>query len=150
MSDGADDTSIDPRRLDADLAEQWDAVVAWLQELDGEALDAPSVLPGWRVRDLAAHVGQAVAVLSGATPVVEPEAGPAPRHDLASYLASYADDAEGIEAGAVRRARSEREDPLGAIEEKGSAPSPISRGCAPPAPTWCAPVAGSSRWTPSC
>lgn len=117
------DADVTPAQLDADLAEQWDAVVDWLRTLEDAALDTPTPLPGWRVRDLVAHLGEAMGVLARAEPV---DVGtvvadrPERRHDLASYLASYADNADGIHARAVEVAGEQADDPAAAVEERGA------------------------------
>jgi len=124
------DADVTPALLDADLVEQWDAVVDWLRTLDDEVFDTPSPLPGWRVRDLVAHLGEAMGVLARARPADEEDAARdvaghrghhERRHDLASYLASYADNADGIHARAVEVANEQAEDPAAAVEEKGAA-----------------------------
>ena len=39
------DNDVDTRLLDADLREQWDALIDWLRLLEDEAYDADTVLP---------------------------------------------------------------------------------------------------------
>ncbi|PWD50618.1 hypothetical protein C8046_08090 [Serinibacter arcticus] len=113
------DIAVDPALLDADLAEQSSAVVDWLRTLDDDVFDT-SALPDWRVRDLVAHLGQAMTVLAGAEAAdgEQDVHGDERRHDLASYLASYADNAAGIHARAVELAQEHAADPVGDVEEK--------------------------------
>ncbi len=40
------DADVTPALLNADLVEQWDAVVDWLRTLDDEVFDTASPLPG--------------------------------------------------------------------------------------------------------
>lgn len=123
------DADVTPALLDADLAEQWDAAVDWLRTLDDDVFDTPSPLPGWRVRDLVAHLGEAMGVLARAEPADEAAVDgptdehhhPERRHDLASYLASYVDNADGIHARAVEVAQEQAGDPVAAVEELGAA-----------------------------
>ena len=116
------DDAVDPVLLDADLTDQWDGIVDWLRSLDDDVFDAITLLPGWRVRDLVAHLGEAMGVLAGAQPV---DGNDVPanekRHDLAGYLRSYADNADGIRDRAVEVAEHRVADPVGALEEKGQA-----------------------------
>lgn len=109
------DTTVDPTLLDADLAEQSAAVVDWLRTLDDDVFDTPTPLPGWRVRDVVAHVGLAMTVLASAQ-AAEGEADDERRHDLASYLGSYSDNAEGIRERAVELAGEQEHDPVGDVE----------------------------------
>lgn len=120
------DDAVDPALLDADLTEQWDAVVDWLRSLDDDVFDTPTLLPGWRVRDLVAHLGEAMGVLAGAEPADGASEGAGggsneKRHDLAGYLRSYADNADGIRGRAVEVSEHHAQDPVGAVEEKGQA-----------------------------
>lgn len=54
-----------------------DDLVALLEQLEPEEWDRPSVLPGWRVRDVAAHVAHLESVLAGHDrgPELDTEAG---------------------------------------------------------------------------
>jgi uncharacterized protein (TIGR03083 family) len=87
---------LDPELLLGELAPAVAAVRAWLEPLDAAALDAPSVLPAWRVGDVGAHlvlVARSVVVLE-----------PAPADDalaVAAYVGRYAAAAERIAQASV-------------------------------------------------
>lgn len=102
--------------LDADLAETWETLVAWLRQFDEETLDQPSGLPGWRLRDLVAHLGLAMEVITTAEPApIDAE----PDHTLRTYLASYPDRAAPIRDGAAERA-AQVDDVVAAADAAGS------------------------------
>lgn len=88
-------TSLEAERLDADLVESWEAILGWLRGLDDDVLDVATPLPGMSVGDLVAHLGMAMRVLTTAREVTPADAD-LPRLGFAAYLASYAEDADGI------------------------------------------------------
>ena len=114
------DNDVDTRLLDADLREQWDALIDWLRLLEDEAYDADTVLPEWKVRDLLAHLGLAMGVLASARPTTSEDAD-RPRLNLGSYLGSYSDNADGIREKAQEVARDDIAAGLASIEESGDA-----------------------------
>ena len=114
------DNDVDTRLLDADLREQWDALIDWLRLLEDEAYDADTVLPAWKVRDLLAHLGLAMGVLASARPTTAEDAD-RPRLNLGSYLGSYSDNADGIREKAQEVARDDIAAGLASIEESGDA-----------------------------
>ena len=112
------DNAVDSRLLDAALRAQWDALIDWLRLLEDEAYEADTVLPGWKVRDLLAHLGLAMGVLASAQPTT-PDDADRPRLNLGSYLGSYSDNADGIREKAQEVASDEIAAGLAAIEESG-------------------------------
>lgn len=85
------------RRLGPDAA--WDAYLAghralrdWIAELPADGWSTPSVLPGWTVADLAAHM----ALTADAVAALEPAERGAQPMTVASYLRQYAPAAESI------------------------------------------------------
>lgn len=82
----------DPSRMRAAQAAGLDAVTSWLTALPTDTGTRPSVLPGWTVTDLAAHLAlgvEAVGVL------VRAPRGTVPM-PVAAYLGSYAAGAEAV------------------------------------------------------
>ena len=87
----------------------------WLAALPADVMQSPSVLPGWTVRDLAAHmalVANSVARLTKA-----------PRDEraltIAQYVARYAEAAGSIDA--KTRAQAKVEEPVSALDERSAA-----------------------------
>lgn len=103
---------------DAELAqvsqvvrEQWSALRAWLEQIDVHD-ERPSVLEGWTVAELVAHLARCHRVIPGA--VDAPEGTQA--QSLAEYLGGYAADAAGVAEGTREQAREIAADPLAAID----------------------------------
>lgn len=92
------------------LEAEWAVVRPWIDTIPEAAMDRPSVLEGWTVRDLIAHVSTGIAVISAA----EPSEAPAPTVGHADYVGSYPAVADRIAEGA-RRLAAERRDDLGAL-----------------------------------
>lgn len=101
----------DPR---ATLAAEWAVVRAWVAAVPPELLDRPSVLEGWTVRDLVAHLGRAIGML-GATSVAD--RGVAPM-SFAAYCTAYPVNADAI-ADHTRELARERRDTLGELLDEG-------------------------------
>jgi uncharacterized protein (TIGR03083 family) len=78
--------------LAAALERQWSRLHRWLGQLDDAALSAPSILDGWSVGDLVAHLGRAMDALA-VTRLAEPGTVPL---TLAEYLGTYPDRAAEI------------------------------------------------------
>jgi len=103
---------------DADLAraseivrEQWRTLRAWLEGIDVHD-SRPSVLEGWTVAELVAHLARCHRVIPGA---VEAEPGTSAQ-SLAEYLGGYAKDAAAVAEGTREQAVEIAGDPLGAID----------------------------------
>jgi len=92
------------------LAREWALVRAWVDALPAGAYDRASVLDGWTVRDLAAHLGPGISVLSNAG---DAEAG-AVGLSHAAYVGQYGANAGAIAEG-TRRVAAARADDLGAF-----------------------------------
>jgi uncharacterized protein (TIGR03083 family) len=84
----------------------------WLAVLPADVMELPSVLPGWTVRHLAAHlvlVANSVARLQQAAHDERPLS-------IAQYVARYAAAADSIDAST--RTQAEKGDPLAAMDER--------------------------------
>ncbi len=91
-------------QIAAELRDQWELLRTRLVDAADATLDEPSTLPGWTVRDLVAHLGLSLGVLSRCEPLGTP--GPAAGTDtdpalpeplsFGGYLASYAGDGDSI------------------------------------------------------
>ena len=76
------------------LREQWAALRSWLDDVDVRRFeDLRSVLPGWTVRELVAHLGYGVELLTAVTPAA-PEVRPL---TIGSYVVQYQPAAATIE-----------------------------------------------------
>jgi uncharacterized protein (TIGR03083 family) len=95
------------------LRRQWDALRSWVGDvLDARTAGVPSVLDGWSVADLVAHLGRAMNALT----VCEPApAGTVPL-SLAEYLGGYADRASDISRVTHELAEEIADDPLGRVD----------------------------------
>lgn len=87
------------------LAETVDALGAVLESLTADDMAQPSVLPGWSVRDLAAHL----VVVADSVRHLEPLPANAGVASLSEYLAGYAERADRI-AGLTHEAAAELSD----------------------------------------
>jgi len=103
---------------DADLArnseivrEQWRTLRAWLDDVDVHD-ERPSVLDGWTVAELVAHLTRCHRVIPGA--VDAPDGTSA--QSLAEYLGGYIADAALVAEGTREQAVEIAADPLGAID----------------------------------
>lgn len=81
-----------PAQIADELRDQWELLRARLEDTADAVLDEPSSLPGWTVRDLVAHLGLSVDLISRCELGAE---DPEPL-TFATYLAEYASDAEHI------------------------------------------------------
>lgn len=95
------------------LRRQWEALRSWVGDvLDTGTADVPSVLDGWSVADLVAHLGRAMDALA----VCEPApAGTVPR-SLAEYLSGYAERASDISRVTHELAEQIADDPLPRVD----------------------------------
>jgi len=94
----------------------------WLAALPNDVMALPSVLPGWTVRHLAAHmalVANSVARLEEAPRAERPLS-------IAQYVARYAEAAESIDQDT--RAQGKKEAPLPVIDERWAAAAAAVRG----------------------
>ncbi|HEY0188218.1 MAG TPA: maleylpyruvate isomerase N-terminal domain-containing protein [Cellulomonas sp.] len=100
------------------LDRQWRTLRTWVGEVvDGATGAAPSVLDGWTVAELVAHLGRAMEALA----VCEPAAPGTVPLSLAEYLGSYAGRADDI--GRVTRELAEQiaDDPLRHVDRSAAA-----------------------------
>ena len=97
------------------LHTQWDRLRSWVGPLGDNLLgqrNKASVLDGWTIGELVAHLGRSMDALSACTPA-PPGARPI---DLAEYLASYADGAEHITQVTRELATQIADSPLAAVD----------------------------------
>ena len=109
---GGRQSATDLAAIEEILAAQWRRLRAWVGELDEAATREPSVLGGWTVADLVAHLGRAMDALAAARPTAP---GTVPL-TLAEYLGSYPGRAEQISAVTRDLAEQISPDPLGAVD----------------------------------
>lgn len=115
---------IDPAAVWAAYAEGHHAIRSWLAELPETAWSAASVLPGWNIADLAAHMAT---VADSVTAVEVAGRGVAP-DTVSSYLASYGDVAATIADAAKRMADDASREPsalLAIIDERFKAATAV-------------------------
>ena len=105
-------TGIELVALENLLRAQWLRVREWLTVLDLAGEPGPSVLEGWTIADLVAHLGRAMGALTGAQPA---PAGTVPL-SLGEYVAGYPDGATEIAETTRRVAREIAADPLAGID----------------------------------
>lgn len=98
------------------LHRQWDLLRGWIEDLDPDVGDRGSVLGGWNVAELIAHLGRAMEALA----VVEaaPE-GTVPL-TLAEYLGTYAGRAAQISEVTRQLATEIAHDPLGEVDRRAA------------------------------
>lgn len=94
------------------LRAQWLRLRDWVDERELALSDAPSVLPGWTVAELVAHIGMSMGPLSRAQPA-SPDAEP---RTFAAYVTSYPDSADDIAERTRRLAADTRDGPLPAVD----------------------------------
>jgi uncharacterized protein (TIGR03083 family) len=102
---------------DALLREQWAVLRAWLDDVDvGAHGDLQSVLPGWTVRELIAHLGYGVEMVTALRP-----AGPGVQPlTFGAYVVQYQPAAPWIEQ-ATREVAATMTDVLSGIDELATA-----------------------------
>ncbi len=102
---------------DAAIAHQWMALRDWMDMPDvAAAFDAPSVLDGWTVRDLIAHLGRSFATMES----LEEATDLAPQ-SLLEYVSSYAGAASEIADGTRELAGRLGDDLLSGIDRLAEA-----------------------------
>lgn len=94
------------------LRAQWLRLRDWVDERDLARDETPSVLPGWTVAELVAHLGMAMGALTRAQP------GPPDAEALtfAAYVTTYPDTAADIAERTRELAAETRDGPLPAVE----------------------------------
>lgn len=87
-------------------------VRGWVGDLPRETYDVPSVLEGWTVGDLVAHLGRGIGVLADV-----PRAGDGVRPlSLSAYVSAYPAAGPAIAESTRNDAREATADPLGALD----------------------------------
>lgn len=94
------------------LARQWELLRSWIGELEDPADPRPSVLDGWSLGDLVAHLGRAMTLVS-ATDEAPDGAVALP---LGDYVAKYPSVAEETAAATRDLAREISADPLAGVD----------------------------------
>ena len=94
------------------LRAQWLRLRDWVDERDLALEQAPSVLPGWTVAELVAHLGMAMGALTRAQPG-PPDADPL---TFAAYVTTYPSTADDIAERTRALAAETRDGPLPAVE----------------------------------
>lgn len=111
-------TSADLAAADTALRAQWHRLRAWIEDAVDDAVGGePSVLPGWTVGELVAHLGRAMDALAVCTPA---PAGTVPL-TLGEYVSSYADRAADIAQVTRDLAAQIAADPLGQVDRRAAA-----------------------------
>ncbi|NTW40256.1 MAG: maleylpyruvate isomerase family protein, partial [Cellulomonadaceae bacterium] len=114
---GGRQSATDLVAIEGVLRAQWLRLRRWVGELDQFATQQPSVLGGWTVEDLVAHLGRAMDALAAAQPTTS---GTVPL-TLAEYLGTYPDRGDEITALTHELAVEIRPDPLGAVDHMAEA-----------------------------
>lgn len=99
------------------LRRQWLRLREWLGGLDDEALARPSVVEGWSVADLVAHLGRALDALAVVQPTQE---GTVPL-TLAEYVGTYPERAQEIDRITRELAVEIADDPLAGVDARAEA-----------------------------
>lgn len=94
------------------LEVQWTRLRTWVEQTDAAERQSPSVLPGWTVSELVAHLGRAMGALGVCRPAPP---GTVPL-TLAEYLGTYPERAEQISAVTRDLAAEIAHDPLAGID----------------------------------
>lgn len=102
----------------AALHSQWDRLRSWVAEVvDDDVNDAPSVLDGWSVAELVAHLGRAMDALAVCTPLPD---GTVP-YTLAEYVGTYVARAQDIADTTRDLAEQIAPNPLRAVDAMAAA-----------------------------
>lgn len=99
-------------QLDQTLRAQWLALRAWVGRLDADAATRPSVLAGWTVAELVAHLGRAMDALGAAQPTAP---GTVPL-TLAEYVGGYPERAQAIADITRELAAKIADDPIAGVD----------------------------------
>ena len=109
---GGQQSAADLTEIEDVLRAQWRRLRQWVGQLDEASRQRPSVLGGWTVEDLVAHLGRAMDALAVAQPA---PSGTVPL-SLGEYLGSYHRRAHEIADVTKELAASIRRDPLTAVD----------------------------------
>jgi uncharacterized protein (TIGR03083 family) len=102
----------------AALHDQWLRLRRWVGDVvDDHVADEPSVLDGWTVAELVAHLGRAMEALAVCVPLPD---GTVPL-TLGEYVGTYAERADGIAQVTRELAAEIADDPLGAVDQRAQA-----------------------------
>lgn len=111
-------SSTDLSAASAALRSQWDRLRSWVAEVvDDDVVDAPSVLEGWSVAELVAHLGRAMDALAVCTPLPD---GTVP-YTLAEYVGTYVARAQDIAETTRDLAEQIAPNPLKAVDAMAAA-----------------------------
>jgi len=111
-------TSADLAAADVALRAQWRRLRTWVEDVVDDAVGAePSVLPGWTVAELVAHLGRAMDALAVCTPAL---AGTVPL-TLGEYVSAYIERAEDIAQTTRDLAAEIAADPLPEVDRRAAA-----------------------------
>ena len=100
------------------LHDQWDRLRSWVQDaIDDDVVDDPSVLAGWTVAELVAHLGRAMEALAVCVPLAD---GTVPL-TLGEYVGTYADRAADIAQTTRALAVEIAHDPLAEVDARARA-----------------------------
>jgi uncharacterized protein (TIGR03083 family) len=109
---GGQQSATDLSEIEDLLRAQWLSLRGWLRDLPDEVLDRPSVLDGWTVEELVAHLGRGFDTLAH----VQPAAPGTVPLSLGEYIGKYSDGAQEIADGSREMAVRIRPDPLGELD----------------------------------
>lgn len=109
---GGQQSATDLTAIEDVLRRQWLLLRRWMGQLGTSTARMPSVLQGWTVEDLVAHLGRAMDALAIAQPA---PAGTIPL-SLAEYLSTYQRTAHQTADQTTELAASIRRDPLRAVD----------------------------------
>ncbi|MHB1489281.1 mycothiol-dependent maleylpyruvate isomerase [mine drainage metagenome] len=98
------------------LHRQWDLLRGWIEDLDPDVGNRGSVLGGWNVAELIAHLGRAMEALA----VVEAAPDGTVPLTLAEYLGTYAGRAAQISEVTRQLASEIAHDPLGEVDRRAA------------------------------
>jgi len=102
----------------AALHDQWTRLRRWVGDvIDDQVADEPSVLDGWTVSELVAHLGRAMEALAVCVPLPD---GTVPL-TLGEYVGTYAERAGDIAQVTRELAVEIADDPLGAVDQRAQA-----------------------------
>ena len=100
------------------LHAQWDRLRSWVSDVvDADVGGEPSVLEGWSVAELVAHLGRAMEALAVCVPVAD---GTVPL-TFGEYVGTYVARAADIAETTRELAREIADDPLGAVDRSAQA-----------------------------
>ena len=100
------------------LHAQWDRLRSWVTDVvDDDVADEPSVLEGWTVAELVAHLGRAMEALAVCTPLPD---GTVP-YTLGEYVGTYLTRAEDIAETTRELAAEIAHDPMSEIDSRARA-----------------------------